>query len=301
MSNYYEFLKVPSAASIADIQIAIDAMYNQSRRLVTHHDPNIVQNANQNLLMIEQARATLLNPVKRADYDAMLSLSSMGGLVDTSAQSSPTPTMTPPMVRRPLVSPSMAQVDMGNDIWLCPKCSSANLIGTRFCKKCGNQLGRNCPRCNTLLESTAQFCSDCGVNVREYEQQKEIELAEAERQRIMEERRLAESNAQLGTIMNASTNAHNFMAWGWGISLIGSCIPYLNVLIWLAGLGLFSLSIINALKALRQSQQYGDQEFRSKAKTALWLSGIPIALSISALLFFIFIFFASILSNLSNY
>lgn len=300
MNNYYEFLKVSSTTSIADIQIAIDAMYNQSRRLVTHHDPNIVQNANQSLLMIEQARATLLDPVKRADYDAMLSLSTMGGLVDSSAQPSPMPVMTPPMTGHPPVSSSMTKVGMANDVWLCAKCASANPVGTKFCKKCGNQLGRNCPQCNTLLESMAQFCSDCGVNVREYEQQKEIELAEAERRRIVEEHRLAEERARLGIIIKASTDAQNYMKWGWIISVIGSCIPYVNFLTGFVGLGLFTFSIINALKALRQSQQYGDMTYRSKAKTALWLSGLPIAFAIFVMVLSVFLMITGSLANLLN-
>lgn len=299
MSNYYEFLKVPTTATISDIQIAIDGLYNQSRRLVTHHDPNVVQNANQSLLMIEQARATLLDPMKRADYDAMLSLSTMGGLVDASAQPSPMPVMTPPMVGRPPVQqPSMPAAGVANEIWACPKCSSANPVGTKFCKKCGNQLGRNCPQCNTLLETTAQFCSDCGVNIREYEQQKEIELAEAERRKIAEQHRIAEEQARLGIIMKASADAHNLMKWGWIISLVGACIPYVNFLTGFIGLGLFALSITNALKALRQSQQYGDQAYRSKARTALWLSGIPIALAAFGV---VLVIFGGLVSMLNNY
>jgi hypothetical protein len=225
----------------------------------------------------------------------------MGGLVDVTAQPSPMPVMTPPMVGRPPISPSMAQAGMVNDIWSCPKCASANPVGTKFCKKCGNQLGRNCPQCSTLLESTAQFCSECGVNIREYEQQKEIELAEAERRRIMEEHRLAEEKARLGIIIKASTDAHNYMKWGWIVSVVGSCIPYVNILTGLAGLGLFALSIVNALKALRQSQQYGDQDYRSKAKTALWLSGLPIAFVAFVMVISVFLMITGSLANLFNY
>ena len=125
----------------------------------------------------------------------------------------------------------------------------------------------------------------------------EIQAAEAERQRIMEERRIAEQNAQLGIIMKASNDAHNFMKWGWIISIVGACIPYVNFLTGFVGLGLFGLSITNALKALRQSQQYGDQAYRSKARTALWLSGIPIGLAVIGLGLSFLLFIGSALGN----
>jgi hypothetical protein len=130
------------------------------------------------------------------------------------------------------------------------------------------------------LETGAQFCSECGINVREYERELEIQTAEAERQRIIQERQIAEQNARLGIVMKASNDAMNFTKWGWIIGIVGSCIPYLNFIIGFVSLGLFTLGVVNAQKALRQSQQYGDQPYRSKARTAFILSVIPIGLTI---------------------
>ena len=144
---------------------------------------------------------------------------------------------------------------------------------------------------------TAQFCSDCGVNIREYEQEMEIQTAEAERQRIIEERRIAEHNAQLAVIIKASNDAMNFTKFGWIVSVVGGCIPVVNVLAGLVGFGLFVLAITTGLKALRQSQQYGDQVYRSKARTALWLSGIPIGLTVMGICLYVLLFVASAFAN----
>jgi hypothetical protein len=294
MSNYYEFLKVQPTASQADIQTALDQMYNQSRRLVTHHDPQVVQVANQDLLKIEQARSTLLDPSKRADYDAMLSLSTIGGLADLTAQPAPMQTAAPPMIRSATVPPVTPQISVPvNDAWACPKCKTVNQIGTKFCKKCGTQLGRNCPKCSALVETNAEFCSDCGVNIRQYEKELELAQAEAERQRIAEERRIAEWNASMGVIIKASTDATKYMKWGWIVTVIGLCIPFVGII----SLGLFALSITNAQKVLRQSQQPGDTEYRSKAKTALTLSVIPLGLAVLVMAFWFLILVGGAFSN----
>ena len=300
MNNYYEFLKIQPNAPVAEIQMALDTFYNQSRRLVTHHDPLVVQAANRDLLMIEQARTTLLDPSKRADYDTLLSLGTMGGLADSSVQPSPVPVMTPPMVQRTGVATPIPQPSMvNNDAWVCSNCRTANPVRTKFCKKCGNQLGRNCPKCSTLLETGAPFCSECGVNVREYERELEIQAAEAERQRIIQERQIAEQNARLGIIMKASHDAMNFTKWGWIIGIAGSCIPYLNFLIGFVSLGFFAVGIVNAQKALRQSQQYGDQPYRSKAKTAMFWSALPIGLTVLMVGLGMILWIVGVFANLS--
>ena len=299
MPNYYEILKIPQSANTTEVQTGCETAYIYWRNLVNHHDPQVVQKASQALLAIEQVRTTLLDPVKRANYDAMLSLGNIGGLADSSAQPSSMSAMTPPRARTSPTISSMAQPNVNNsDSWLCSKCHSVNAVGTRFCKKCGNQLGQDCPKCRTLLESSAHFCSVCGINISDYERELEIQTVEAERQRIIGERRIAENTVRLAIIIKASTDAMNFTKYGWIVSIVGSCIPYINILTGLAGLGLFALAITNALKALRQSQQYGDQEYRNKAKTALWLSGIPIGLAIIGIFLFILLGMASVFAGL---
>ena len=301
MSNYYELLKIPQSATSAEVTTAYETTYNYWRNLVNHHDPQMVQKANQTLLAIEKIRTTLLDPVKRANYDTLLLMGDIGGLADSSTQPSTMPTMTPPLARTSPMTSSMAQPNVTNsDSWPCSKCHSINAVGTRFCKKCGNQLGKDCPQCRTLLETSAQFCSVCGVNIRDFERELEISTAEAERLKIVEERRIAEQNARLAIIIKSSTDAMNFTKYGWIISIVGSCIPYINILTGLAGLGLFALAITNALKALRQSQQYGDQKYRSNAKTALWLSGIPVGLAVIAIVLSIVLGILSAFAGLFN-
>lgn len=143
MSNYYETLKISQSATSVEIQTAYETAYNYWRNLVNHHDPQMAQKANQALMAIEQIRTTLSDPVKRANYDASLSIGSIGGLADASAQPAATPMMTPPMARSSAVSASMAKSNIVNSTsWSCAKCYSVNAVGTRFCKKCGNQLGK---------------------------------------------------------------------------------------------------------------------------------------------------------------
>lgn len=52
-ANYYEILNLQPTASSADIQTAFENQYNQWRRLVTHHDPKVVNQANQALQALE--------------------------------------------------------------------------------------------------------------------------------------------------------------------------------------------------------------------------------------------------------
>ncbi len=290
MSNYYETLNISQSATSSEIQTAYEFAYNYWRNLVNHHDPQMVQKANQALMEIEQIRAILSDPVKRANYDASLSVGNIGGLVDTSAHSVSVSTANPPAVRTSNIPAHISNPNIVNsDSWPCAKCSSVNAVGTRYCKKCGNQLGKNCPKCNTLLEATAQFCSVCGVNILDFGRELEIKAAETERLRIIEERRIAEQQSRLAIIIKSSNNAMNLTKYGWLVSILGSCIPYVNIIAGLVGLLLFVLAIPNALKALRQSQQYGDQEYRTKAKSALVLSGIPIGLTIIGVILIIFL------------
>ena len=140
--NLYQFIGVPFSASHAEIDAAIFTKYNEVRRLVTHHDPNVVNQANLNLQLIEQARVVLLDPQKKADYDASLGLGgATGGLADPQAilqKFNPVGVTTPPSGRPVGISPQAAQAAIERtDAWVCPACLTANPIGTRFCKKCG--------------------------------------------------------------------------------------------------------------------------------------------------------------------
>jgi class 3 adenylate cyclase/tetratricopeptide (TPR) repeat protein len=47
----------------------------------------------------------------------------------------------------------------------CPKCSSENPAGTRFCAECGSPFAAKCPKCGAEYTAPAKFCRDCGFNL----------------------------------------------------------------------------------------------------------------------------------------
>lgn len=281
MSNYYETLKISQSATSVEIQTAYETAYNYWRNLVNHHDPQMAQKANQALMAIEQIRTTLLDPVKRANYDASLSIGDIGGLADAAAQPSASPIMTPPMARSSINPASMVQSNIAHsDSWSCAKCYSVNAVGTRFCKKCGNQLGKDCPKCNTLLEASAQFCSVCGTNIRDFERETEIKTAEAEALRIAEQRRQVQMESMLAPVKKHADLASTMMGIGCLASL---CYGVVGIPFW-------TISLINAQKALSISQMYGDEKYRQKAKTARLVSGISLGLVGLVLAFYVIAF-----------
>lgn len=175
MPTYYEILKVAPSASPAEIESALEERYNQVRRLVTHHDPNIVNQANQALAMLEQVRGTLTDSEKRAVYDAAIGVSgqAFGGLADpdallASAAASASPLAgfvnAPPSVKAVEQAVPPPHVAQRTDAWICPKCRTANVIGAQFCAKCGAKIGHPCPSCSHMAELTNPFCPHCGAD-----------------------------------------------------------------------------------------------------------------------------------------
>jgi hypothetical protein len=162
MANYYGILKVQPTATIAEIQTACEDQYNQWRRLVTHHDPNIANQASQALQMLETIRTTLTDPSKRAGYDAGIGLSHVGELADPTAILQGMPP-TPPSTER--VSETAKDLHPRVDVWLCPQCNTPSAVGMRFCKNCGQSIGEECPNCAKMVEVGAQFCPHCGTKI----------------------------------------------------------------------------------------------------------------------------------------
>ena len=204
MPNYYEYLQVEPAASIQQIQIAIDDRYNQCRRLVTHHDPTVVNQASMALQSLEKIREVLLDPERRAVYDDALGLSGnlIGGLGDPQSAAVGGPAMVPPAVKSNQPSRAASVSAAPAEGWHCDKCNSISQVGSFFCKSCGNEIGQSCPKCNTLFEKTAKFCPSCGVNPREFaaEQEKlQVEALEKQRQGIRQ--KLNEADMQLAAGM----------------------------------------------------------------------------------------------------
>ncbi|MDL1896045.1 hypothetical protein FBQ82_07220 [Anaerolineae bacterium CFX7] len=196
MANYYEMLQVQPTATDKEIETAIDARYNQWRALVTHHDDKVRDQANQAMRMLEQIRATLSDPAKRAVYDEAIGVKGVtAGLIDPTAMLNvPRGVMPPPPPRPPMPNPTIGATGAASAVnaWICPKCSVANAIGTRFCKNCGTALGRECPNCEKTIEAIAKFCPDCGVDVAKATIAKQI--ADAKKLRIGEERRMLEES-----------------------------------------------------------------------------------------------------------
>lgn len=174
MTTYYDILSLAKAASKEEIEAAIDTQYDKWRRLVNHHDPDVVEEANRSLRVLEQIRAVLLNDQKRKEYDASLNV---GGLTDPDAllksmeTAAPTPPAPPP--GKPHASSSNTGTPV--DAWVCSNCHTPNPMKTRYCLQCGTQVGIDCPACDSLIFAGAQFCPECGVNVAEEQQLKEQE------------------------------------------------------------------------------------------------------------------------------
>lgn len=170
MPNYYEIIQVEPNATNAEIETAIDARYNQTRALVTHHDDAVRDQANQSLRKLEQIRATLIDPAKREVYDQTIGVKgATAGVVDPTAVINVSrTTMTAPPPPRPSSQKNAAQEASNSKLWTCQKCGEKNPEHTQYCYNCGTQLVRECPKChrNTSLVSTG-FCGNCGANYDE--------------------------------------------------------------------------------------------------------------------------------------
>lgn len=181
MPNYYEMLKIQPSATLAEIETAIEGQYNQWRRLVTHHDPNIVNQANQSLQLLETIRTILTDSAKRNAYDTGIS-GPVDGLADPEAVLRAAPSSLP---RQPLATKALSSTDR-TDAWVCPSCQTNNLLKARFCSRCGLALGINCPNCGNVIKSDTVFCPDCGAKVKDLLRQREA-AAEARKFQEIEE------------------------------------------------------------------------------------------------------------------
>ncbi|MGB3218562.1 MAG: zinc ribbon domain-containing protein [Anaerolineae bacterium] len=169
MTTYYEMLKIQPTASAVEVETAIEEQYNQWRRLVNHHDANVINQANMALSTLETIRATLTDPSRRSAYDAGIGLGgTMGGLADLSViLQSLGPTMTPPMPGFPKPTGTPPAATASSSLWTCPKpeCRADNPPHTRYCFKCGTELVRQCPECSAITSLVAtKMCGACGYN-----------------------------------------------------------------------------------------------------------------------------------------
>lgn len=169
MATYYETLRVSPTASAAEIETVIETQYDQWRRLVTHHDANVVNQANLAISTLETIRATLTDPSRRSAYDAGIGLSGIvGGLADLDIiLQSLGPAMTPPAPGSLKATGVPSAATVSSSLWTCPnpECRADNPPHTRYCFKCGTELVRECPECGGMTSLVAtQMCGACGYS-----------------------------------------------------------------------------------------------------------------------------------------
>ncbi len=202
MSTYYELLKLDNTASQEEIEAKLDDQYTKWRSLVTHHDPDVVTQANQALQLLEEMRVVLLDPGKRADYDAGIASQQVGvaGLADPEMILAANPMgaggMAPPRQRQ-VQQPE--PVIERTDAWICPNCNKANVIGTQFCAKCGNRIALECPSCGSLEELSKKFCSHCGVDKeKSFMENQKSQIRDLEQRIQYKNQELSEAKSQPG-------------------------------------------------------------------------------------------------------
>jgi len=191
VNNYYDLLNISPDANQSEIETVLDDQYTKWRALVTHHDNNVVAQANQALSQLEEIRKTLMNPEKRRVYNNSLfaSQGNVAGLADPDillAQNPVGHVMAPPRPRAG-ASGQTAPAEMDRtDAWICtnPNCKKANPIGTQFCVKCGTRIGLDCPSCGEFVEISNKFCSSCGVNKVEHFKKIQAEQIQSLQERI---------------------------------------------------------------------------------------------------------------------
>lgn len=213
MGNYYEILAVTPQANSEEISNAIGNHYNQVRRLINHHDPGVVNQANQALLVLEQMKIVLLDPQKKAEYD--LSISTVGGLVDITAHSTNVTGQNNIGIGN--IQNNLGGNVLGADGWICPKCQRSNPKGALFCQHCSEAIGRICPNCMTHYESKVAFCPSCGKSIDQA--QKKSQLAQD-----LQNKQIRKRNISQKTFESAFPDARYFEflsvgSLGWAILL----------------------------------------------------------------------------------
>src|SRR3990172_9174569 len=110
MANYYEIINVSRDATPSEIEEALDRHYNQIRKLITHHDPSVVNQANLDLQILEKIRSTLMDQGKRSAYDAAID-PLIGGLGDLGMNQYSSAPMSGPLIKpsQPYLSSPQSQ------------------------------------------------------------------------------------------------------------------------------------------------------------------------------------------------
>ena len=289
MANYYEMIEQKPSATDKEIETAIDVRYNQWRALVTHHDDKVRDQANQAMRMLEQIRATLSDPAKRAVYDEAIGVrGATAGLVDPNAVLNvPRVGMPPPPPPRSPASKPVTTETGTSKLWACQKCGEKNPEHTQFCYNCGTQLVRECPRCkkNTSLVATG-FCGSCGANFDEAKKRIELRvqltnewnsLAEQQRKLVNDSNLLKTKAQTIKTGQNRKTNDVVGVYFILGLGLVsgglflcvfilaGSWIGLFGIPVFFGGL----LGIYLAIRAIQQESAKRKNEIDALERQAL--------------------------------
>ncbi len=49
----------------------------------------------------------------------------------------------------------------------CKKCNNEDNYGRKYCRECGNRLGKNCLRCGFVNDDNDKYCGGCGISKNE--------------------------------------------------------------------------------------------------------------------------------------
>jgi hypothetical protein len=276
--NLYQSIGVSETASLQEIEAAAIKKYNEARKLINHHVPEVANNASQELNKIERARTILLNPEKKAEYDTSVGIArSVGGLADPTQilgrfSSLGAPTVSLGMHKQPPQQPQQQVVDqlIAINAWPCGKCHTPNPKGTKFCKKCGNVVGMNCPNCGRLIEAVADRCTECGVSLRQVIKQSEMEQ-EANAQHIQEQMRIQPILSEIQKQSSSALTLSNF----WWILL-----SWFGLILWIISyskaVNVLNMQEIDSHSAVLFKENA--TKARSRAKTNLIVVGVLIIL-----------------------
>lgn len=292
MENYYQRLQVKPTASLVEVEARLDDQYSKWRELVTHHDPDVVSEANQALQVLEEMRTVLLDPARRAAYNASITTrqENIGGLADpdTVLLINRSPSGGAPIRMRDTAQADAPQPGQERtDAWVCsdPKCKRANTIGTQFCVKCGKRLSLECPKCGAMAELANQYCSFCGIDkhqqfrllqeqaIEELEQQlanqvSMVEYAETNPMKFANENKeLVGARGRLGCVIPAVSFGYLWFV-GQLFLIIGGLValefPDYEILVFImaflfvaAGLaGLITLIVFSSLASKKKKVRY---------------------------------------------
>jgi len=199
MENYYEILSITPQANSEENTNSIGNHYNQVRRLINHHDPGVVNQANQALLVLEKMKVVLSDPLKKAEYN--LSITTVGSLLDTFTYSTNVLEQTNFIIGN--TQNNLGGYVLGTDGWICPKCQQPNLKGALFCQYCSEAIGRICSDCMTHYESKVAFCPSGGKSIEQA--QKKSQLAQA-----LQNKQIRKSNLSQKTFESAFPDAQYY-------------------------------------------------------------------------------------------